>query len=258
MQNRYSGDVGDFGKFGLLRYLLNDNKYSLGINWYLFPDEGHNEDGKFTRYLSNSNFELCDSELYNKLKTVVSNKRCVLTLEKSTLFRCKTTYFSSSIDFYPDYPGQIKKYKEMRLSLRKEWQEKAIANLSSSNVLFIDPDNGLQIESCKSLNQKKSGKFAYFNEIGRFHEGKEFTVIYHHLNRHKNHGSHLQQIKDRAQELKDKINPAHTVFCIRYTPCSPRAFFIIATSNATAYIKEKLNIFLKSSWGKYWDYYYEI
>jgi len=177
VQNRYSGDVGDFGKFGLLRHLLNDSQYSLGINWYLFPDEGHNEDGKFTRYLLNPDFELCDSGLHNKLKTVVSNKRCVQALEKSNLFRCKTTYFSNTVDFYTDFPSQTKKNKETRLSLRKKWQANTIANLSNSNVLFIDPDNGLQIESCKSLNQKKSGKFAYFNEISKFHEGKAFTVI---------------------------------------------------------------------------------
>ena len=258
MQNRYSGDVGDFGKIGLLRYLLNDSKYSLGINWYLFPNEDHNEDGKFTRYLSNPRFKLCDHELHNKLKTVVSNNRCVQALENSNLFKCKTTYFSDSVDFYPGYPGKTKKHKEIRLSLRKEWQEKAISKLSNSNVSFLDPDNGLQIKSCKSLNQKKSGKFAYFHEISKFHEGKEFTVIYHHLNRHKNHGTHLQQIKNRAQELKDKINPSHAVFCIRYTPCSPRAFFIIASPDATEYIKEKLNAFLKSSWEQHWDYYHEI
>jgi len=258
VQNRYSGDVGDFGKFGLLRYLLNDSKFFLGINWYLFPNEGHNEDGKFTRYLSSPHFELCDSELHNKLKTVVSNMRCVQALEKANLFKCKTIFFSDSVDFYPDYPRQTKKHKDIRLSLRKEWQEKAISKLSNTNALFIDPDNGLQVKSCKSLNQKKSGKFVYFNEIRKFHEGKEFTVIYHHLNRHKNHGSHLQQIKDRAIELKNKINPLHAVFCIRYTPYSSRAFFIIASPNTTEYIKEKLNTFLKSSWGKYWDYYHEV
>jgi len=30
MQDRYSGDVGDFGKFGLLRHLVNDTGYRLG------------------------------------------------------------------------------------------------------------------------------------------------------------------------------------------------------------------------------------
>jgi hypothetical protein len=52
MQDRYSGDVGDFGKFGLLRHILNGSQLKLGINWYLFPNEDHNEDGRFINYLS--------------------------------------------------------------------------------------------------------------------------------------------------------------------------------------------------------------
>lgn len=50
MQNRYTGDIGDFAKYGLLRALGEGNK--LGIVWYLYPDESHNEDGKHTAYLT--------------------------------------------------------------------------------------------------------------------------------------------------------------------------------------------------------------
>ena len=42
MQNRYVGDIGDFGKYGLLRAHFG-RKYQiplrLGVVWYLFPDE---------------------------------------------------------------------------------------------------------------------------------------------------------------------------------------------------------------------------
>ena len=37
MQNRYAGDVGDFGKIGLLRQLAAAG-YHIGVNWYLAPD----------------------------------------------------------------------------------------------------------------------------------------------------------------------------------------------------------------------------
>jgi len=258
VQNRYSGDVGDFGKFGLLRHLLNDKDYSLGINWYLFPNEGHNEDGRYINYLTNINFRQCDNELHKKLQRIVSTTRSVNALEKSNLFNCKTTYFSKLVDFYLNHPGQTKTQKENRLLLRIRWQEEAISTLSNTNVLFIDPDNGLQINSCKSLNQKKSGKFSYFDEISKFHQGKDFTVIYHHLNRHKKHGTHVQQILSRTQELKENINSKHTVFCIRYIPYSPRAFFIVAHPKSVGYIKHSLNQFLKSSWGQHWDNYYEL
>lgn len=43
MQDRYTGDIGDFGKLGLLRVLQEQNLL-IGVNWYLTPDETHNED----------------------------------------------------------------------------------------------------------------------------------------------------------------------------------------------------------------------
>ena len=257
MQDRYSGDVGDFGKFGLLRHLVNDTAYCLGINWYLFPNEKRNEDGKFIHYLSDTQYQACDTELLNKLKNIVSNKRTVSALEKSQLFRCSTRYFSDGVDFYSQSPGQTKSNKSRRLLLRKNWQEKATTALSSCNVIFLDPDNGLEIDSCKSLNQKKSGKYAYFDEINQFHKGKIFTVIYHHLNRHKNHGTHQEQIRTRAQELAKHINPVDTVYCLRYTPYSPRAFFILSTEGASKIVADKLYSFRNSAWGQYWDNYYE-
>ena len=47
MQNRYVGDVGDFGKYALLRR-IGKAGLSLGVNWYLTPDESHNSNGKYT------------------------------------------------------------------------------------------------------------------------------------------------------------------------------------------------------------------
>ena len=43
MQNRYTGDIGDFGKLGLLR-VLQESGLTIGVNWYLVPDENHNSD----------------------------------------------------------------------------------------------------------------------------------------------------------------------------------------------------------------------
>ena len=41
MQNRYAGDIGDYSKLGLLR-ALHLAGFSIGLNWYLTPDETHN------------------------------------------------------------------------------------------------------------------------------------------------------------------------------------------------------------------------
>ena len=44
VQDRYVGDVGDFGKYGLLRALCGGD-LTLGVVWYLYPDEEANNDG---------------------------------------------------------------------------------------------------------------------------------------------------------------------------------------------------------------------
>ncbi len=253
MQNRYAGDVGDFGKFGLLRCLVGGSNFSLGINWYLFTDEGHNQDGKYINYLNDSRYEKCDNDLHKKMAEVVSSERSVKRLESANLFNCETFFFSESNDFYSLYRGNTNANKDKRRTLRENWNKNAVKALSKSNVVFLDPDNGLEVKSCQNLNQKKSGKYAYFEEIKHHHAGKKFTVIYHHLNRHKDHGTHSQQIQNRADQLQLKINPSHKVFAIRYHPYSPRAFFIIASQEIEEYIDKALRYFLRSDWRDFWD-----
>ena len=55
MQNRYTGDIGDFGKLGLLRRMSGAG-FSVGVNWYMTPDESHNGDGRHIGYLRNESF----------------------------------------------------------------------------------------------------------------------------------------------------------------------------------------------------------
>jgi len=75
MQHRYFGDVGDFGKYGLLRVLSGlgaDPGLKLGVVWYLFPDETHNADGKHISYLQRNDpfYRECDEELYDRLRII--------------------------------------------------------------------------------------------------------------------------------------------------------------------------------------------
>jgi hypothetical protein len=46
MQDRYAGDIGDFVKLGLIRHLADPVSNggmgsTVGLNWYLAPDEAH-------------------------------------------------------------------------------------------------------------------------------------------------------------------------------------------------------------------------
>lgn len=81
MQNRYTGDIGDFGKLGLLRQ-ISEAEFSIGVNWYLTPDESHNGDGRHIGYLRNEAFRACDEQLWKALGDIVdSGRREVRELE---------------------------------------------------------------------------------------------------------------------------------------------------------------------------------
>ena len=53
MQNRYVADIGDYVKLAILRKLALGR--SLGVVWWLFPDEHHNADGGHREYLERQN-----------------------------------------------------------------------------------------------------------------------------------------------------------------------------------------------------------
>lgn len=255
MQDRYAGDVGDFGKFSLLRSLVDNTEYKLGVIWYLFPDESHNGDGGHIDYLTKAEFKNCDKYLCEKLSTVVNGHRSVAELEKKELLPVNTVYFSDRLDFHLKYPSQKKRDKEDRKAKRQEWLNRALIKTSDCSAIFLDPDNGLQIESCSKINQMKSGKFAYYSEIAPLTKGKAVSIIYHHLNRHKNHGTHGNQIRTRLDELRKIINPTGAIFALRYRPYSPRVYFILTDKSEENRIEECLMTFLSGSKGRFWDSY---
>ena len=68
MKNQYVGDVGDYGKYGLLRFLAGRG-IRIGVNWYLTKNDG-SSDGRFTAYLEKSDDRSCDPELFDDLKLI--------------------------------------------------------------------------------------------------------------------------------------------------------------------------------------------
>lgn len=73
MQNRYTGDIGDYVKLAILRAL--SPGYRLGVAWWLYPDENHNQDGRHTGYLNHpESWRHLDPDLFDTLhQIVVSN-----------------------------------------------------------------------------------------------------------------------------------------------------------------------------------------
>lgn len=126
MQDRYAGDVGDFGKFKLLRHLFNDANYKIGVIWYHFPDEPYNNDGGYTDYVDRESFQDCDNDLCEKLRTVLNGERTIASLENGEILPNNTVYFSDRLNFRQEYPSQNRRDRQERESRRRDWLERAI------------------------------------------------------------------------------------------------------------------------------------
>ena len=115
MQNRYTGDIGDFGKLGLLR-VLQESGLTIGVNWYLVPDENHNSDGRHVQYLENADYCQLDEPLWLELKRIVkSGQREVSALENDNTINA--AFFSDPLVF-------AGKSKPERATIRKTGMKK--------------------------------------------------------------------------------------------------------------------------------------
>ena len=166
MQNRYAGDVGDFSKFGLLRQIATVG-FAIGLNWYLVADEAHNKDGKHIGYLTDSKFDGCDDQLRELLCSVANGDRNVSMLEKQNLIN-NATYFSEPLS-----PPATSHFS------RSDWHNRAMEKLHSADIIFLDPDNGVLVNSV-SPNSNKSIKYAMRDEIIDYYYAGHSVIFYNH------------------------------------------------------------------------------
>ena len=101
MQDRYAGDIGDFGKFGLLKALLSEG-FSLGVNWYKaepLESERDKDTGTFLhedgKHKINPKYFVCDEPLAGALREISeSDVRSIAQLEQAALLNPgKTVYY---------------------------------------------------------------------------------------------------------------------------------------------------------------------
>ena len=121
MQDRYVGDVGDFGKYGLLRSLCREDEHGaelrLGVLWYRFDgdDSAAANDGRHTDYLfAPSRHERflrqCDPNLFERMLHLVKNDRSIAAVEANGVLPADTVFFSEGLSFKATPLGERSAY----------------------------------------------------------------------------------------------------------------------------------------------------
>jgi len=213
MQDRYAGDVGDYVKLALLRALSPGMK--LGVAWYLYPDEGHNEDGKHTAYLDSPlRWRELDSVLFDRLQMVVAQERSAAALESCGALDAT---FSRKILDHGHLP------RGLRSEARAAWFEDIRKALDGCDLLFADPDNGLTDDQPSRRGSAKFGKQLPLHEALSLAAGRT-AVIYHHNSRFK--GGHDLEVDHWRSMLGSNS------IAVRANAYSCRTFFIVNPTQA--------------------------
>lgn len=175
MQDRYAGDIGDYGKIGLLK-ALQAQGLSVGVNWYLTEPlkAERRADGSFKqqdgRYRIPEACRACDETLADVLARISDSiDRSVRAIEQADLI--------TDAAYYHDLlkPGQ---------EARRKWHERSLEALFGADLVFLDPDNGLLVKSVKKA-AARSVKYAFYEEVRDHLERGQSVLIYNHRSRKK-------------------------------------------------------------------------
>ena len=213
MQDRYVGDVGDYVKLSILRTLSPGRR--LGIAWWLFPDGGAAGDGRHISYLdAPQKWRGYDPQVFDALHRVVkSDRRQVSALEEANLFP-GAVYFSERIP-------RGKTSAETKTQ-REEWFTRCQAKLDGCDLVFLDPDNGMETKNFRP-GSYKAGKSVSLDALVALRKPGRALLVYHHQTRFT--GGHSAEIEHWASRLRAR--GFDRVDALRASPYSARAFFLL-------------------------------
>lgn len=208
MKNQYFGDVNDYRKYGVLRALCGDGALSLAVAWMLTPGDG-GSDGGFRNYLHDPRrWAHHDPELFNWLvgTATATAARRVDLIQESCLLR-GATYFSELV---PDGGWA-----------RAGWSRRMIAASSGHDLVFLDPDNGMQVPS-KPPGRKDSSKYALWSEVSGIASAGSSVLIYQHFRR-EDRSAFATRMMDELRERTDAplvsaFRTPHVLFLLAAQP----------------------------------------
>ena len=245
MKDQYAGDIGDFGKYGLLRALCGDEGPRLGIAWWMTPDENQTNDGNMTGYLQRRSPTLreCDPDLFEALATMVQEEnRSVAGIQALGVLPQDTIHHTEVLRFPKG------SHRNSRHATRGQWLARAQEALTGAGTVFIDPDNGIS-ETADPLS-RKGPKHAFPNEVGSLATPDRSIIVYHHIARS---GTAAQQLERAARVLQKATGRETRPWTLWYHRGTARGYLISASDQHKELFRTRINHFLNGPWEKHFQ-----
>ena len=214
MKNQYFGDINDYAKYGLIRALHAEARLRVLVAWMLTRDERNDglRDGELRSYLDEPDrWQRFDPELYRGLRNLLETNasRRVALIEQSPLLG-PARYFSDIVPDDADHRGA--------------WAKKLERASSRSELVFLDPDTGLEVPS-QPYGRKGSSKYLYWREVQQIWRTGASVLIYQHFP-HEKRTTFISRI---AKELRKKTSSS-----LVEAFSTPRVLFLLASQREHA------------------------
>ena len=227
MKNQYFGDKYDYIKYGLLRQLSCHGRVSTSVCWMLTKNDDK-RDGRRTNYLKKpAKWRHFDPPVFDCLRTSVLDRkeRNVKVIEESGLLS-NTTFYSN---FLTDASDERGRYFDGFLEFAH-----------GSDLVFFDPDNGLEIKSVK-YGRKGASRYLFLREVSQTFKAGHSLLIYQYMPR-KPRDPLISDLKSRL--LRE--TGSRKVYVFRD---SQVAFLLVPQTNQVAQFAKAVSE-IKSVWGE--------
>ena len=180
MQIQYSGGIGDFGKFALLRQLRQGRR--LAVCWYLTgaSDRTQTRERHFDYLNRPDAFRHLAPELYDQLLEFDRNRHSLA----DPLTVLQSSGILENVVF-------VRQEVPQKASLRPAWAARLANSVHGADLVFLDPDNGIE-------GRRLTNRHVALAEIAVLRQEGRALIIGHHQSGRK---AEVKYLADRMKSL---------------------------------------------------------
>lgn len=223
MKEQYVGNINDYRKYALLRALAAGGKNRIGVCWMLTPSDGSSDGSKRAYLQQPAKHRHHDPEMFDILARVRDDPdgRRLRHIEESGAVPA-AHYFNEPLSD--------------KASERHAYMDACRAALADTDLVFFDPDNGLEVKKPK-IGHKGSSKFLFEEEVTAAYMNGHSVLVYQHFPFIKKDvfiASCVERLRRLAPNATvGTYQTAHVVFLLLLNPRSPARLANAAREAAT-------------------------
>lgn len=164
MKDQYFADFGDYQKFSLLTCLRDIGKFKLCVHWMKTKDDTSNHGSRIGYLQEPAVWRHHDPDIFSFLAAQ-------LPLKKRSLTAYEKSAHAVGILFAREHVEQ---------AAQRTLLLESVCTNAAIEILFFDPDNGIEVKSTTKSNQQK---FVLWSELKQAYAAGKTLLVYQHFTR---------------------------------------------------------------------------